>query len=168
MPKITTHLHLALKLLDKISIKDKKAFLLGNAYPDCMYAGEEEFLSLHYKDSRYSLCDLKKFKEQEKKNDFNLGYYFHLWTDNRIREVDTGDISKYDCIICDIPVILPAVEELKKESFSGRKETAMGNILALESEAVPLIEVPDEKRKKYEEILDVLAEKFASEISLYK
>ena len=166
MPKITTHLHLALKLLDKISIKDKNGFLLGNAYPDCMDAGEEEFLSLHYKDSRYSLCDLKKFKEQEEKNDFNLGYYFHLWTDNRIREVDTGDISKYDCIICDIPVILPAVEELKKESFCGRKETAMGNILALESEAVPLIEVPDEKRKRYGQILDVLAEKFVSEIFL--
>ena len=168
MPKITTHLHLALKLLDKISIKDKKAFLLGNAYPDCAGVREEEFLSLHYKQSRYGLCNLEKFAEQEEKNDFNLGYYCHLWTDNRIIEVDTGDISKYDCIICDIPVILPAVEELKKESFCGREETAMGNILALESEAVPLIEVTREKRKKYDEVLDGIADKFASEISFFK
>ena len=35
MPKVNTHLHMALKLCKVMCIKDLDSFLLGNAYPDC-------------------------------------------------------------------------------------------------------------------------------------
>ena len=56
MPKVNTHLHIALKLSEAMTIKDLDSFLLGNAYPDCwttsseksLCYGEREFLSLGY------------------------------------------------------------------------------------------------------------------------
>lgn len=76
MPKINTHIHLALKVSKKINIHDIESFVLSNAYPDYV----DRLGEYHYKDNEDSECNLQKFLEIEELNDFNLGYYFHLWT----------------------------------------------------------------------------------------
>jgi len=164
MPKINTHLHLALKLSEKMDIVDLDAFFLGNVYPDCWNISIEQSLIYHYKNDRSNLCDVEKFKIDEEISDFNLGYMFHLWIDNRILEVDTKDISKYDCLICDMEVVVPIIQQLKQGVFTGKEYQAMQNILSLESEPIPLYLVPEDKKRRYNEILDKLVDEFIEEI----
>lgn len=147
MPKISTHLHLALKLCEKIEIEDKTSFFLGNSYPDCWNDSVEEG------ERRHCAVDAEE-------NDFNLGWKFHLWVDDRMKDIDTGDISKYDCMICDMPVIGHLIEELKQHTFTGKEAEAMNHILSLESEPIPLYLVPAEKMNRYEEMLDRLVDLF--------
>ncbi len=140
MMKISTHLHLALKLSERMCIEDRNDFWLGNSYP--------------------TYLDMESFKVCKEKNDFNLGHIFRLWIDNRMMSVDFGEISMYDCMICDMPVIGPVIEELRQSEFSGKKAKAMSNILSLESEPMPLYLVPEEKKERYIRILDMLVEEF--------
>lgn len=161
MPRINTHLHLASKLSEKIDIADLDSFFLGNAYPDCWSVSIEQALLLHYKNDPSALCNIEKFISSDDLNDFNLGYLFHLWVDNRILEADTKDISKTDCLICDWEAIVPIIRQLKQFSFTGERYQAMQNILSMESEPVPPYSVPEEKKKRYIEILDKLADEFA-------
>lgn len=163
MPRINTHLHLALMLSKKRNIADMVSFYLGNAYPDCWGVSVKQGLLYHYKKELASLCDLNGFLQNEELDDFNLGYLFHLWVDNRILEVDTGDISKSDCLLCDMEVIAPVIEQLRQCEFTGREYQAMQNVLALESEPMPLYLVSDDKKKRYNEILDKLADEFAAQ-----
>lgn len=163
MPKINTHLHLALKLLEISNINDVNAFLLGNAYPDCWSISFEKSLEYHYKETVESLCNLEKFRQKEEINDFNLGYYFHLWVDNRILTKDVGNISKYDCMICDMPVIAPIIEKFRAYEPVNREYQSVQNILQLESEPMPLYLVSKEKNIRYNSILDDLVHQFASE-----
>ncbi len=149
MPKISTHLHLAMKLSKKINITDLNSFYLGNAYPDCWNDSVEEGNRRH--------CEA-----DAEESGFNLGWKFHLWVDNRMKDIDTGDISKYDCMICDMPVIGHLIEELKQHAFVGKEAEAMNNILSLELEPIPLYLVPAEKMKRYEEMLDMLVDEFIS------
>lgn len=65
MPKVYTHLHIALKLSEAMTIKDLDSFLLGNAYPDYWTTSIEKSLCYHYKDDISSLCDLERFKSTE-------------------------------------------------------------------------------------------------------
>lgn len=160
MPKVNTHLHIALKLSKVMCIKDLDSFLLGNAFPDCWGTSVEKSLCYHYKDELSSLCNLEKFKKTVEMDDFNLGYYFHLWVDNRILEFDVGDISKYDCLICDMAVITPIIHQLAKLKVTGEKYQALQNILALESEPIPLYLVPEEKMRQYNAILDMMVDEF--------
>ena len=160
MPKINTHLHLALKLSEKIQIENFHSFLLGNAYPDCWNMSAAEAMKKHYKDTLDNPCDMKRFRENEETNDFNLGYYFHLWVDNRILEIDLEDISKYDCMICDMPVIGPIIQELQENEFTGKEYEAMQNIMTLESEPMPLYLVNPDKQERYNAILDGLVAEF--------
>lgn len=160
MPKINTHLHLALKLNKVINICDLDSFLLGNAYPDCWSTSLEQSLVNHYKNDPSSLCNLELFKKFEKMDDFNFGYYFHLWVDNRILEVDVDDISKDDCLICDMEVITPIIQQLKQHSVIGKEYQSMQNILSLESEPLFSYSVSEDKKKRYEAILDMLIDEF--------
>lgn len=160
MPKINTHLHLALKLSKIIDICDLTSFLLGNTYPDCWNTSFEQSLFNHYKSDPLSLCNLELFKKTEEKNDFNFGYYFHLWVDNRILGVDVSDISKEDCFICDMDVIAPMIQQLKQHVVIGKENQSMKNILSLESEPLPLHSVSEEKKNRYVAILDMLVEEF--------
>lgn len=164
MPKINTHLHIALKLSIATEIQDFDSFLLGNAYPDCWKTSVERSLRCHYKDDPSGPCDLERFRSTEEKDAFSFGHYFHLWVDNRISEVDVGDISKYDCLICDMPVIAPTIQRLRQLTVTGKKHQALQNVLALESESMPLYLVPEEKQKRYHAILDMLADEFLYEI----
>ena len=93
-------------------------------------------------------------------DDFNFGYYFHLWVDNRILEVDVDDISKDDCLICDMEVITPIIQQLKQHSVIGKEYQSMQNILSLESEPLFLCSVSEDKKKRYEAILDMLVDEF--------
>lgn len=163
MPKINTHLHAALRLREKKKVKNLEAFYLGNVYPDCWNCSEEQHCLYHYKKDISALCDLEKFMETEEMNDFNLGYLFHLWFDNYILTVDTKDISKYDCMICDMAVILPVIQELKGQEFEGKEGQAMQKICSLESEPVPLYLVSNYKREQYVKILDKAAELFVEQ-----
>lgn len=163
MPKIHTHLHLGLKLSKVINIKDMQSFLLGNAYPDCGKSSIDKSLKYHYKDDVSSLCDLELFKKNEEMNDFNLGYYYHLWIDNRILKEDLGDITKYDCLICDMPVIGSIIEQFKEYKACGKEYQAIQNILALEQEPMPLYLVSEAKKQRYHELLDKLVCEFVSE-----
>lgn len=160
MPNISTHLHLALKLSRKIEIKDLNAFYLGNAYPDQWKNSVEKSLDFHYKNTLSDICDCESFMKNEEMNDFNFGYYFHLWVDNHILEINTSDLTKYDCLICDMQVIYPIIMELKQESFTGKEYQAMQNILELEYMPLPLYMVTPDKRKRYEELLDQIVDEF--------
>lgn len=164
MPKINTHLHLAIKLSEKLNIQNLNSFYLGNAYPDCWNYSIDQSIQLHYKNEFNSLCNLELFKENEEMNDFNLGYYFHLWVDNHILNNDTEDISKYDCLICDMEVILPIIDQLRQLEPVDKEHQAMQNILTLESEPMPLYLVSRDKKKRYEEILDELILRFIEEM----
>lgn len=164
MPKVNTHLHIALKLSTAMTIKDLDSFLLGNAYPDCWTTSIERSLCYHYKDDISSLCDLERFSRTEKMDDFNFGYYFHLWVDNHILEVDVSDITKHDCLICDMAVITPIIHQLKQLTVTDKKLQALQNIMALESEPMPLYLVSEDKKKRYEEILDTLVDEFIKEL----
>ncbi len=166
MPQISTHLHLALKLFNKISITDFDSFLLGNAYPDQWKDSFENSLLLHYKSDPSGICNLSEFlKNNQLNNDFNLGYYFHLWIDNEIQKVDVGNISKSDCLVCDMEIIRPAILQLKPNSYSDKKLQAMNNVLTLESTPLPLYIPDSEKKTQYNNILEQLACDFAAEIS---
>lgn len=161
MPRINTHLHLASKLSRKIDITDLDSFFLGNAYPDCWSISIEQALLLHHKKDPAGLCNIEEFISSKDLDDFNLGYLFHLWVDNRILEADTKGISKTDCLICDTEVVVPIIRQLKQFSFTGEKNQAMQNILSTESEPVPQYSVPEAKKKRYIEILDKLVDEFA-------
>ena len=163
MPRVSTHLHIALKLSNAICVKDLSSFLLGNAYPDCWKISIERSLCYHYKEDLSSLCDLERFKETEEMDDFGFGHYFHLWVDNRILGVDVNDISKNDCLICDMAVIAPVIQQLKQLEVTDKKYQSMKNILELESEPMPLYLVPEGKKKRYEAILDMLVDEFTKE-----
>ena len=117
MSRISTHLHLALKLYEKMQMEDKTAFFLGDNYSE-----------------------------------------IHAWIDEHIKEMELGDITKYDCMICDMPVIGPLIEELRQGTYSGAEEAAMKKILSLETEPIPLYLVPDEKKLRYERILEILVD----------
>lgn len=164
MPKIHTHLHLALKLSKKINISDVDSFFLGSAYPDAWKTSTEKSLQYHYKKEAYEECNLEAFMKNEPMDDFNLGYYFHLWIDNRILETDTSDINKQDCLICDMEGILPMIQHLRELKLSGKRYEAFQNILCLESEPMLLYRVPEMRKKKYEEILDKLVNEFIKEL----
>ena len=160
MPGINTHLHAALKLAEKINVLDLNSFYLGNVYPDCCLYSEEEHCKYHYKKDISRLCNLEKFVETEEMSDFNLGYLFHLWLDNYILHVDTEDISRYDCMICDMELISPVIQNLKKKVYVGKEADAMQKILELEAEPLPLYLVPEHKKEKYIAILDEAATLF--------
>lgn len=167
MPKISTHLHLALKLSQKIKISDLNSFYLGNAFPDCWNESDDNAKKYHYfKELSYE-CDLESFIKNEDINNFNFGHYFHLWVDNHISQVlleyNYTNINKYDCIICDMPIIAFIIEELKQYTCIKKQYQALKNILSLESEPVPLYIVSIEKKKNYEEILDKLIDEFLND-----
>ena len=160
MPKINTHLHAALELTKRMDVNNLESFYLGNVYPDCGNYSEEEQCLYHYKKDISRLCNIEMFIETEERNDFNLGYLFHLWFDNYILNVDVEDISKYDCMICDMEVILPVIHELQKKEYAGKEAEAMQKILLLESEPIPLYLVPEHKKEKYTEMLNEAIDTF--------
>lgn len=99
--------------------------------------------------------------QMEDKTAFFLGDNYseiHAWIDEHIKEMELGDITKYDCMICDMPVIGPLIEELRQGTYSGAEEAAMKKILSLETEPIPLYLVPDEKKLRYERILEILVD----------
>lgn len=165
MPQVSTHLHLALKLQKKINIADSDSFLLGNAFPDQWKDSFEKSLGLHYKTDPSGVCNLDEFlKNNRLDNDFNLGYYFHLWVDNEIQKVNVGNISKSDCLIYDMEIIRPAILQLKQNIWQDKKLQAMNNILSLESTPLPLYIPDSEKKTRYDNILEQLVCEFATKI----
>ena len=62
-------------------------------------------------------------------------------------------------------IILPAILQLKQNSYSDKKLQAMGNIATLEETPLPLYIVDSEKKLRYNNILEQLACDFATEIS---
>lgn len=161
MPRINTHLHLALKLSQRIRIDNLDSFFLGNAYPDCWHISMEQSLCNHYKSDPTGLCNLESFKREHGNNDFDLGYFFHLWIDNRILEVNTGNISKQDCMICDMEIIAPLIQRLKMGEFEGEELLAMQNISLMEAAPIPTLAVSDEKKVQYQNLLEMMADEFA-------
>lgn len=146
--------------MQKTHVADPASFLLGSAYPDRFHHSVEEGLALHYKKDLMGPCDLTAFLKNEERDDFGLGYFFHLWVDDRIMSVNTEDISPSDCLICDMGAFLPFYETLRGQTFTGKKQVAMQNVLTLEREPMPLYLVPPEKKKRYEVLLDTLVDEF--------
>ena len=159
MPKIHTHLSLALKLSKQVHINNLTTFLLGNAYPDIWDENIDDALHLHYKKDADSECDLKSFLNENDLNDeFNLGCYFHLWVDNEIRHIDLLNISKYDCMIIDHEIIFPIIPALT--ASSDKEKQALNNIYKLSNEPMPLYLVHHDKKQQYLDILDTLVNQF--------
>ena len=159
MPKIHTHLSLALKLSKRIHINDLNAFLLGNTYPDIWDENIDDALHLHYKKDADSECDLTSFLVDNNLNDeFHLGYYFHLWVDNQIKYIDLLNISKYDCMICDYEMISPFISTL--QANHDKEKLALNNIYKLSNEPMPLYLVHHNKKQQYLDILDTLVDQF--------
>ena len=167
MPRINTHLHLALKLSQRIRIDNLDSFFLGNAYPDCWHISMGQGLRNHYKSDPTSLCDLEAFRRERIRNDFNLGYFFHLWIDNRILEVNTGNISKEDCMICDMEIVAPLIQRLEMGAFEGEEFLAMQNVSLMEVEPIQTHVVSDEKKIQYHNLLEMLVDEFVEVLLCY-
>ena len=153
MPKISTHLHLALILSDVLKIRDLKSMMLGSAYPDVL-DDKRLFLSLHYKENCLASCDLKAFlKDNGIRDVFDLGYFFHLYCDNKIEQYDLKDINQYDALIFDMQKVSPHSNLFKTRAQDERESLALKNIQALDKEPMPLY-IPDLlKKESYEKIL---------------
>lgn len=159
MPKIQTHLHLGIIYLNQFEIKDENAFLLGCSYPDKWHLNKEDALKRHYKNESTSPCHLDSFlKDYNLQDDFNLGYYFHLWLDNEIKTVETDGISMYDCLLSDHDVIYSFVQSLHADNEL--QAQALENIHYALNQPLPLYLVPIDKVNKYKKILNLLITKF--------
>lgn len=159
MPPIHTHLHLALLFLEKTALNNPDIFLLGTAYPDCFDLDEEAFLYRHGRRDAADFCDYGVLTD-ETRDEFTLGWYFHLWTDNHIREMELEDISRHDCLICDMDAFGPVWQRLSGMEWDGKRRQAMENIQQLACQPMPLYLVFDEKKRRYRAILEQLVEKF--------
>lgn len=166
MPKIHTHLHLALLLQKKMKIANEHSFLLGTVYPDCFHVSVEKAKLLHYmiEDN----CDLSKFIQNKKWNYFTFGYYFHLWVDNYIQKMDLNNITVSDCLLCDMEVIAPILQELLNVKYEGKEKEAQDNLTQLEKIPMPLYLVDEEKKKKYNLLLNEINEQFIKEMKRTK
>lgn len=159
MPKIQTHLHLGIIYLNQFAIKNENAFLLGCSYPDNWYLDEADALKRHYKNENTSPCDLNSFlQKHDLKDDFNFGYYFHLWLDNEINTVETDGISMYDCLLSDHDVIYSYIQSLHGDNEL--QNQALKNIQYALNQPLPLYLVPTDKVNKYKKILNLLITKF--------
>ena len=165
MPRIHTHLALALKLSEQININNLNAFLLGNAYPDIWDENINEAIHLHYKNDANSKCNLTSFlKDYNLSDAFNLGYYFHLWVDNEIKYMNLLDISKYDCMICDNEILSPIIPNLV--ACHDKEKQALNNIYKLNHEPMPLYLVHLDKKEQYHHILDTLVYHFIQHLKM--
>lgn len=72
---------------------------------------------------------------------------FKTWIEEKWNQIDFDDISKYDRMICDMPVVGPTVEDPEV-------------IRELEAEPMPLYLVPEEKRERYEILLDEIISEY--------
>ncbi len=166
MPKLSTHLHIALKLSEKFEKIDKNEMFSGAGYPITRAGSDDDTVRLHYREDFVDVCHLDKFLDDNDIEDFNLGWFLHLWTDNYFAGLDMGDISVYDMMICDMGQVVPALQELIEDESDGRDIYATVNLRALEREPLPLYLVSDEKRDRYFEILDKAVEVFCEEFDV--
>ena len=160
MPKLSTHLNLALILGEKIKIQDLRSLFLGAAYPDVL-DDDDLFLKLHFKKTAKDLCDLKTFLLKVKTRDnFSLGHFFHLYLDNVYESYDFKDIKKYDALICDMQRVIPYLDLVKIETIEPKKKRAIQNIKRLDLEPIPLYMIFKEQAIAYEEILEKIVADF--------
>ncbi len=154
MPKLSTHLNLALILGEKLNIQDLRSLLLGASYPDVL-DDEKMFLKLHFKSTAKDLCDLNDFLLKTKTRDnFSLGHFFHLYLDNVYENYDFNDIKRYDGLICDMQRVIPYLDLIKKDTDNPKEKRALQNIKRLDQEPMPLYMVFKERVIAYEEILE--------------
>ena len=159
MPKIQTHLHFGVLYMNQFEIKDENAFLLGCAYPDSWHLDELDARNKHYKKESTSQCNLDLFlKDFNLNNEFNLGYYLHLWLDNEIKTVETDSISMYDCLLSDQDIIYPYIQSLHGDNE--QEIQALENIQHALNQPLPLYFVPKDKVHKYNKILHLLLTRF--------
>ena len=143
MLKVNTYLRLGIKLSERIRIEDISSLLLGLAYFE---SGEGE------KD--------KAFEE----GDFSLGCRFRLWIDDFAKTVDFEDVNEYDRLICDMPVIISYIENIKERKLSGKELRTFQKVIALEHQPMPLYLVSVEKSARYSRILDNIVDNFVGEL----
>lgn len=160
MPKLSTHLNLALILGKKLNIQDLRSLFLGAVYPDAL-DDEDLFLKLHFKNNVKDLCDLKVFLSKIKTRDeFSLGYFFHLYLDNVYESYDFKDIRQYDVLICDMQRVIPFLDLIKEDTDNPKEKRALQNIKRLDREPMPLYMVFKERAMAYEEILEKIVDDF--------
>ena len=143
MLKVNTYLRLGIKLSERIRIEDISSLLLGLAYFE---SGEGE------KD--------KAFEE----GDFSLGCRFRLRIDDFAKTVNFEDVNEYDRLICDMPVIISYIENIKERKLSGKELRAFQKVIALEHQPMPLYLVSVEKSARYSRILDNIVDNFVGEL----
>ena len=106
------------------------------------------FLSLHYKENCLASCDLKAFlKDNGIRDVFDLGYFFHLYCDNKIEQYDLKDINQYDALIFDMQKVSPHSNLFKTRAQDERESLALKNIQALDKEPMPLY-IPNLLKKR--------------------
>ena len=143
MLKVNTYLRLGIKLSERIRIEDISSLLLGLAYFE---SGEGE-----------------KDKAIED-DDFSLGCRFRLWIDDFAKTVNFEDVNEYDRLICDMPVIISYIENIKERKLSGKELRAFQKVIALEHQPMPLYLVSVEKSARYSRILDDIVDNFVGEL----
>lgn len=159
MPRLHTHLHLSKIFLEQYPMKNPDSFLLGNIYPD-QFEDSEKMMHDHYKNNIEDDCNLSQFLNEKNLDDFNMGFYFHLWVDNKIKTINLYDITKQDCLICDMDAIFPIIEDLKSKSFTGIEKEAFEHLHQLDHIPMLLYIVSKDKQEKYEKILHQLVSDF--------
>ena len=143
MLKVNTYLRLGIKLSERIRIEDISSLLLGLAYFESG-AGEKD----------------KAIEE----GDFSLGCRFRLWIDDFAKTVNFEDVNEYDRLICDMPVIISYIEDIKERKLSDKELLAFQKVIALEHQPMPLYLVSVEKSARYSRILDNIVDNFVGEL----
>ena len=143
MLKVNTYLRLGIKLSERIKIEDISSLLLGLAY--------------------FEIGEGEKDKAIED-NDFSLGCRFRLWIDGFAKTVNFEDVNEYDRLICDMPVIISYIEDIKERKLSGKELRAFQKVIALEHQPMPLYLVSIEKSARYSRILDNIVDNFVGEL----
>lgn len=167
MPKIHTHLHLGCLLNDLIHIEDFDSFQLGNVYPDCFGFSEEEAIKRHFKANMNVSCNLNELIKLAPWDSFTLGYYFHLWVDNYVLHIDLKNITKSDCLICDMEVIHDVINELSHKTFKEKELEAMRIVHLLDVMPMPLYLVDVNTKNTYKQILSDIINAFITENQKY-
>ena len=113
------HLAVAKKVSEKISITNIKDYYIGSIAPDISrQIGESKEISHFQRNSRNNTPNIELFLMKYpdfKHNDFELGYFVHLYTDKLWEEEFINNISHEKCIKSDDGTYLEVTREEMKD-----------------------------------------------------
>lgn len=169
MASWTTHLVIAKKLLEKLDIEDKNAFLLGNILPDLeKWVVTNLEIYIPYTKSHYAAfydnemrIDLELFENEHisklKDHSLAIGYYAHLLTDDYLNVILRNEITVLDSDKNYIGTKLfsgkvVAIEKEKRNKIKHREYRQFDNELVKDMDYIPYPEYDENLLEKIAEM----------------